>query len=169
MLKRTYTNCKYKRQLIFISISWFRSEKKQRNNHGSNAKRYAMLFLITRLKYKQKTNELENQKGKWILFLKKTRAYISNTWTEFKSNKNTTHCSNCNDSSDQLEQLFNCLFGYSKKYRVKYLATHKVEKIDFTLENSLNVYRYFKPNELPEYDSKKDKKIGTEVKTKPSK
>jgi hypothetical protein len=85
------------------------------------------------------------------------------------SNKNTTHCSNCNDSSDQLEQLFNCLFGYSKKYRVKYLATHKVEKIDFTLENSLNVYRYFKPNELPEYDSKKDKKIGTEVKTKPSK
>ena len=79
------------------------------------------------------------------------------------TNKNTTHCSNCNNGSDQLEQLFNCLFGYSKKYRVKFLVTHKVEKIDLTLENSLNVYRYFKPNELPEYDSKKDKKIGSEV------
>lgn len=74
--------------------------------------------------------------------------------------KQAIQCANCINANDQLEQLFSCLFGY-KKSRVKYLSTHKVEKIDFTLENSLNVYRYFKPEKLPEYDSLK--KIGIEV------
>ena len=76
------------------------------------------------------------------------------------NNANNMQCTNCNNCNDQLEQLFNCLFGY-KKSRVKYLANHKVEKIDYTLENSLCVYRYFKPDELPEYDS--IKKPATEV------
>ena len=76
------------------------------------------------------------------------------------NNNSNTKCLNCDNCNDQLEQLFSCLFGY-KKSRVKYLANHTATKIEYTLENSLHLYKFFKPEEFPEYDSLK--KLPNEV------
>ena len=79
-------------------------------------------------------------------------------------NKNTSSqkCSICDDSNNLLEQSFNCLFGY-KKPRSKYLESHSVLNIKYTLENCINLYNYFMPEEIPEYDHKLSRSISVEV------
>jgi len=77
-------------------------------------------------------------------------------------NSSSQKCSVCDDSNNLLEQSFNCLFGY-KKPRSKYLESHSVINIKYTLENCINLYNYFMPEEVPEYDHKISRSITVEV------
>ena len=93
---------------------------------------------------------------------KQTHSSSSNTSEKTGSQTHQWRCVNCESCNDQLEQLFCCLFGY-KKLRVKYLSMHSTTKIEYTLENSIHLYNYFKPSVLPEYDSVKSSAIPSEV------
>jgi hypothetical protein len=83
---------------------------------------------------------------------------------KLSKNKNTSSqkCSVCDDCNNLLEQSFNCLFGY-KKPRSKYLENHSVINIKYTLENCVNLYKYFMLDECPEYDHKLSRSITVEV------
>lgn len=72
-----------------------------------------------------------------------------------------TECEICDLCNEQLEQCFYCLFSY-KKLRVKYLSNHSTNRVEFSLENSFNLYNFFKPSKLPEYDSVKQLSISSE-------
>jgi calcineurin-binding protein cabin-1 len=80
------------------------------------------------------------------------------------SNSNSQKSSKCEDCElchEQLEQCFYCVFNY-KKSRVKYLSNHSTNKIEYSLENSIDLYKFFKPSELPQYDSIKQLSIPSE-------
>ena len=74
-----------------------------------------------------------------------------------------TRCLVCDECNDILEQAFSCLFGYRKPRSARYLQSHVCAKIAYNLENCINLYNYFKPAELPEYDSLSKFSISTEV------
>ena len=72
-------------------------------------------------------------------------------------------CFVCDECNDLLEQSFSCLFGYRKPRSARYLQSHTCSKIAYTLDNCINLYNYFKPSELPEYDSLSKFSIPSEV------
>lgn len=74
-----------------------------------------------------------------------------------------TRCLMCDECNDLLEQAFSCLFGYRKPRSARYLQNHASPKIAYNLENCINLYNYFKPAELPEYDSLSKFSISSEV------
>jgi hypothetical protein len=79
----------------------------------------------------------------------------------------TLKCIICDNCANEIEQCFHCLFGY-RKPRVKYIASHSVVKTDYTLDNCLDLYAFFKPTEWPEFDSVKKDSISAEVQDRTS-
>jgi hypothetical protein len=71
-------------------------------------------------------------------------------------------CVNCETCSEEIEQCFNCLFGY-KRPRVKHISSHSVVKTEYTLDNCTGLYTFFKPIEWPEFDSIKKDSVSIEV------
>ncbi len=80
------------------------------------------------------------------------------------SSGNSSKCLNCESCAEEIEQCFNCLFGY-KKPRVKYLSNHSVVRTEYTLENCIALYKFFMPTLWPEFDSVKKDSISSEVHT----
>ncbi len=78
------------------------------------------------------------------------------------SKANLNKCATCSEMDKLLDQAFYCLFGY-KKRTLRFLENHTCGKLAYTLENSVNVYNYYKPGKLPEYDDLPKMSIPTEV------
>ncbi|KAG1699633.1 Calcineurin-binding protein cabin-1 [Nymphon striatum] len=65
---------------------------------------------------------------------------------------------------NNLEQCFYCLYGHpSKKTKAKHLQEHGSPQIALTWERAKVVFEYFKPFEVPEFDSYKTSTISGDV------
>ncbi|XP_048581850.1 calcineurin-binding protein cabin-1 isoform X3 [Nematostella vectensis] len=74
-----------------------------------------------------------------------------------------SHTPNREELVRDLEQCFLCLYGHpSKKAKARGLLEHNSCQIPLTWQNSAVVFNYFKPPELPTFDSKTNT-ISTEV------
>ncbi|GAB6026876.1 Calcineurin-binding protein cabin-1, variant 2 [Chamberlinius hualienensis] len=68
------------------------------------------------------------------------------------------------DLEMSIEQCFFCLYGHpNKKTKAKYLQEHGAPKITLTWDRAVSVFDYFKPKELPSFDSVKTVSISAEL------
>ncbi|XP_053384100.1 calcineurin-binding protein cabin-1-like isoform X2 [Mercenaria mercenaria] len=62
------------------------------------------------------------------------------------------------------EQCVYCLFGHpNKKGKAKHLQDHSASNISLQWEHAVDVFEYFKPKSLPEFDGYRSETISTEV------
>lgn len=70
------------------------------------------------------------------------------------------------DLRQMYEQCVYCLYGHpNKKGRAKHLADHNCPPISLTLQQAIKMFEYFKPKNLPEFDSFKTDTVSAEVST----
>lgn len=70
------------------------------------------------------------------------------------------------DLRQMYEQCVYCLYGHpNKKGRAKHLADHNCPPILLTLQQAIKMFEYFKPKNLPEFDSFKTDTVSAEVST----
>ena len=87
-----------------------------------------------------------------------------------KSDKSTSKSTDddniccCAEFDLLLEQSFFCLFGFKKK-SARHLKNHSRITQSFNADNCWNLYFYFKPNKMPEYDDLIKSSLSTEVKS----
>ena len=63
-----------------------------------------------------------------------------------------------------VEQCFYCLYGHpTKKGRYRHLVDHNSPWVQFTWERAAEIFEYFKPKTLPEFDSYKTDAVAGEV------
>ncbi|XP_063400740.1 calcineurin-binding protein cabin-1-like [Mytilus trossulus] len=63
-----------------------------------------------------------------------------------------------------VEQCFFCLYGHpTKKGRYRHLMDHNAPQIDLTWERTDDLFNYFKPKSVPEFDSYKTEAVPAEV------
>ena len=63
-----------------------------------------------------------------------------------------------------VEQCFFCLYGHpTKKGRYRHLMDHNAPQIELTWERAEEIFEYFKPKLLPEFDSYKTEAVPGEV------
>lgn len=68
------------------------------------------------------------------------------------------------DLETGLEQCIYCLYGHpNKRSRAKHLQEHNAKQLTLTWERAVLVFRYFKPNILPEFDSYRTSTISAEL------
>ena len=68
------------------------------------------------------------------------------------------------DLRQMYEQCVYCLYGHpNKKGRAKHLADHNCQPISLTLQQAIHMFEYFKPKNLPEFDSFKTDTVSAEV------
>jgi hypothetical protein len=85
------------------------------------------------------------------LFDAKSKCDICMNNHQNQENKSNLNKCICNEIDKILDQCFFCLYGY-KKRTLRYLENHVVSKIQSTLETSVDLYNFYKPTKLPEYD-----------------
>lgn len=63
-----------------------------------------------------------------------------------------------------VEQCFFCLYGHpTKKGRYRHLMDHNAPQIELTWERTDDLFNYFKPKSVPEFDSYKTEAVPAEV------
>ncbi|CAC5395080.1 CABIN1 [Mytilus coruscus] len=63
-----------------------------------------------------------------------------------------------------VEQCFFCLYGHpTKKGRYRHLMDHNAPQIELTWERTADLFNYFKPKSVPEFDSYKTEAVPAEV------
>ncbi|XP_069674696.1 calcineurin-binding protein cabin-1-like isoform X2 [Periplaneta americana] len=63
-----------------------------------------------------------------------------------------------------LEQVFYCLYAHpNKKTKARYLQDHGVPQISLTWERGMQLYQFYQPDELPEFDSYRVASITADV------
>lgn len=69
------------------------------------------------------------------------------------------------ETKNCLDQAILCLYGHPniKKFKLKNLKDHGTLGVPMTWEACCQLYNYYKPEELPEFDSKPSKSISAEV------
>ena len=68
------------------------------------------------------------------------------------------------DYQQAFEQCVYCLYGHpNRKGKAKHLQDHNVAGVALLWEEAVDVFEYFKPKSLPEFDGYKHDTISAEV------
>ncbi|XP_052231892.1 calcineurin-binding protein cabin-1-like isoform X2 [Dreissena polymorpha] len=68
------------------------------------------------------------------------------------------------DCQQSFEQCVYCLYGHpNKKGKAKHLQDHNVLNIDLDWDHAVKIFRYFKPQSLPEFDGYRTDTISAEL------
>ncbi|KAI0212986.1 Calcineurin-binding protein cabin-1 [Lamellibrachia satsuma] len=63
-----------------------------------------------------------------------------------------------------IEQCFYCLYGHpNKRTKTKHLQDHTAKKVELTWERAYQLFEYFKPKTVPEFDSYKTSTVSNEL------
>ena len=62
------------------------------------------------------------------------------------------------------EQCIYCLYGHpNKRGRARHLVDHNAPQIVLSWETAIDIFEYFKPKTLPEFDSVKAETVSADV------
>ena len=61
------------------------------------------------------------------------------------------------------EQCVYCLYGHPRKGKAKHLQDHNASGVTLQWEEAIEVFEYFKPKSMPEFDGYRSETISAEV------